>query len=628
MSFFKAFLIRSWRIPVYDTTPMAVKMPTIATTVTISIRVKPLLAEARLILFLFIHYFISIFVKPNDTNYSTSSYRYIVQHLYGRIKYMNKENNNQKDESALPRKGSEAKVTGPTAKSQAKDLDGVKPEIYKKRWWILVSLCIALLAVMLANSSLNMALPAMSKDLGLSQLDLTWVVNIYTLIFASLLFIAGAIGDRYGRKKVMQGGLVVFFLGSLFAAFIAADGSALINARIAMGIGAAFVMPTTLSIINTSFPRKERAKAIAIWGAVSGVGMMLGSIVSGILLEHFTWHSLFIFSAIVAILGFTANQINTPESYDEAKTPVDWIGGVLSAIGLFTIVYGITEAPSTGWLSLPVLLNIGIGLFAMFLFVVVEKRKKFPLLDVALFKHRSFSISTLILVLTFLAMSGVMFAMSQLMQLVIGFTPLQASLATIPIMLPMAFFGPVVPLIVRKFGARPTITTGLVLVTIAFLFMAGWDKDISYIQLLLVGGLMMLGISTSMTPTTNILMASVPRNRSGMGSAMNDATRQLGSALGVAILGATLSAVYTNEISKTVTGLNDKMQQGVESSLAVALEISKNIGPIAQTVSDAAKTAWMTGMNEASLLGAVILAIAAGIAFFGLPRRVKGDKDA
>lgn len=509
-----------------------------------------------------------------------------------------------------------------------KDLDGIDEKIYKKRWKILISLCIALLGVMLANSSLNMALPAMSKDLGLTQLDLTWVVNIYTLVFASLLFIAGAIGDRYGRKKSMQAGLVLFTLGSVYAAAIATTGSDLINARIAMGIGAAFVMPTTLSIINTTFPRKERARAIAIWGAVSGVGMILGSIISGILLEHFTWHSLFVFSAIVAAIGLIANQMVTPESYDEAKTPVDWLGGILTSVGLFTIVYGVTEAPSTGWTSREVVLNIGIGLLALTAFVFVENRKKFPLIDMTLFKRRSFSISTLILILTFLAMSGVMFSMSQLMQLVIGYSPLQASLATIPIMLPMAFFGPIVPFIVRKFGAKPTITVGLVLVTVAFILMSTWTKDVTYTQILLTGGLMMLGISTSMTPTTNILMASVPRNRSGMGSAMNDATRQLGGALGVAILGSTLSAVYESEIATTAATFDGKIKEGLESSLAVAVEISKHLGPAGDEVLAAAKTAWMDGMTASSHLGAIILAASVLIALIGLPKHIRSDKDA
>ena len=214
------------------------------------------------------------------------------------------------------------------------------------------------------------------------------------------------------------------------------------------------------------------------------------------------------------------------------------------------------------------------------------------------------------------------------MQLIVGFTPLQAAFATIPIMLPMAFFGPIVPFIVRKIGARLTITTGLSLVTITFLFMASWSSDVTYLQLLLVGGLMMLGISISMTPTTNILMASVPRNRSGMGSAMNDVTRQLGSALGVAVLGATLSATYTSEVASIANQFSGKIQSGIESSLAVALEISDHLGPMGNSVAEAAKLAWMDGLVAACTLGAVILAITAIVAFVGLPKHVKGDKDA
>ena len=223
-----------------------------------------------------------------------------------------------------------------------KDLDGIDPVTYHRRWWILGTLCLTLLGVMLANSSLNMALPMMAKDLSLGQLELTWVVNVYTLVFASLLFIAGAVGDRYGRKLAMQIGLAVFTAGSLYAGFLAQTGTELIISRIVMGIGASFVMPTTLSIINNTFPKKERARAVAIWGAVAGIGMMFGSVISGILLEHFTWHSLFYFSAVIAIIGLVANQYLAHESKDEKESPVDWLGGVFSAVGIFGLVYGVT----------------------------------------------------------------------------------------------------------------------------------------------------------------------------------------------------------------------------------------------------------------------------------------------
>lgn len=500
------------------------------------------------------------------------------------------------------------------------DLEGIDPKAYARRWWILATLCLALLGVMLANSSLNMALPMMSTDLGLSQLELTWVVNIYTLVFASLLLIAGAVGDRYGRKLAMQIGLVIFTAGSLYAGFLAQTSFELIAARIVMGIGGAFVMPTTLSIINNTFPNSQRARAVAIWGAVAGVGMMFGSVISGILLEHFSWHSLFYFSAIVAAIGLALNQYFVHESKDEEQSPIDWLGGVLSAVAIFGIVYGITEAPSAGIGDSLVITSLLVGLVSLVTFIVWELRAASPMLDLKLFKNRAFSVASLTLTLVFLAMSGVFFSMSQLMQLVLGYSPLESSLLTIPLMLPMMFISPLIPNVVKKFGARITISTGLVLTAIAFAGMSTWTKDMTYWHLFVTMVVMMLGISAAMTPGTNILMASVPRNRSGMGSAVNDITRELGGALGVAVLGAIISASYENQIRETASAFAEPVRIGLESSLAVALKVTESLGPAAQSVADAAMDAFMGGVTQAALVAAIIIFVSALIAFFGLPK--------
>lgn len=500
------------------------------------------------------------------------------------------------------------------------DLEGIDPQAYARRWWILGTLCLALLGVMLANSSLNMALPMMSTDLGLSQLELTWVVNIYTLVFASLLLIAGAVGDRYGRKLAMQIGLVIFTAGSLYAGFLAQTSFELIAARVVMGIGGAFVMPTTLSIINNTFPNSQRARAVAIWGAVAGVGMMFGSVISGILLEHFSWHSLFYFSAIVAVIGLAANQYFVHESKDEEQSPIDWFGGVFSAIAIFGIVYGITEAPSAGMSDSLVLSSLFIGFVSLIAFIVWELRAKSPMLDLKLFKNRAFSVSSLTLTLVFLAMSGVFFSMSQLMQLVLGYSPLESSLLTIPLMLPMMFVSPFIPNVVKKFGARITITVGLVLTATAFVVMSTWTKDMTYWHLFVTMIVMMLGISAAMTPGTNILMASVPRNRSGMGSAVNDITRELGGALGVAVLGAIISATYEKQIRETASAFAEPVRVGLESSLAVALRVTESLGPAAKDVADAAMDAFMSGVTQAAMVAAVIIFASALIAFFGLPK--------
>jgi EmrB/QacA subfamily drug resistance transporter len=446
-------------------------------------------------------------------------------------------------------------------------------------------------------------------------------------VFASLLFIAGAVGDRYGRKLAMQIGLAIFTVGSVYAGFLAQTGTELIVSRIVMGLGGAFVMPTTLSIINNTFPKKERARAVAIWGAVAGVGMMFGSVISGILLEHFTWHSLFYFSAIIAVIGLAANQYLTHESKDEHESPVDWLGGLFSSVGIFGIVYGITEAPSAGFSDPLVLISLIGGALAIAAFIFWELRAKSPMLDMNLFKNRGFAISSLTLTLVFLAMSGVFFSMSQLMQLIMGYTPLESSLLTIPLMLPMMFISPLVPNVVKKIGARAAVGGGLILTSLAFVAMTTWTKDMTYWHLFGTMLVMMLGITFAMTPGTNILMASVPRNRSGMGSAMNDTTRELGGALGVAVLGAILSATYENQIRETASQFSGAIKDGIERSLAVALEVSKELGAAGEGIASAAKDAFVGGMAHAALIAAIIIFVSGFIALFGLPKHASKDDD-
>lgn len=506
------------------------------------------------------------------------------------------------------------------------DLDGISPEVFNRRWWVLIAVCIAELGVMLANSSLNLALPSLSLDLGLAQSDLTWIVNIYTLIFASFLFIAGALGDRYGRKGALQVGLIVFTLGSLYAAFFASSATELIVARAVMGIGSALVLPTTLSIINASFPRKQRAQAVAIWSAVAGMGMMIGSIVSGVILEFSTWHSLFLFSSVVAVLSLVYNQVIVLPSRDEEQQPVDWFGGLLTVIGLFGVVFGITEAPVVGLNDPWVLTGLIVGTLALIVFVWWERRVKFPMLDTKLFTNRAFSVSSITLTLTFLAMMGVFFSMSQIQQLILGFTPLEASLAMIPVMLPMMVVSPLVPKVVEKFGSRLTIGFGLLITSLAFVLMSiFWTADMTYWHLLAVGLVLITGIAAAMTPGTNILMASVPRNRSGMGSAMNDTTRELGAALGVAILGSILASVYKNEIADTAAKFSGEVRAGLESSLAVALQVGESLGPAGAAVVEASRNAWMTGIETSSIIAAVILFTSSLVAFVFLPKKSQED---
>lgn len=553
-----------------------------------------------------------------------------------------------------------------TDQKLAKNLDGIAPKIYARRWWILLALLFALLGVILANGSMNMALPSMAKDMNLTTLDLTWMVNIYTLAFASLLFISGAIGDRYGRRKIMQFGLMAFILATFYAAIFAKSLPELIIARLIMGVGGACVMPTTLSIINNVFPKKERPRAVALWGMVAGIGMMFGSVISGLLLNNFTWHSLFYFSGILGIVGLIFNVLVVPESRDEKQNPIDFVGGILSAAAIFGLVYGVTEWPASGFGAANVWGSVLAGIFAVILFAIWEHFAKSPILDMRLFKNRSFTVASLALILIFFGFVGTMFSISQVMQLVLGLSPLKTALLMIPIMLPMSLSA-VTASLVKKIGARLTIGIGMALAAIGFFMMSRLGGNVVYWQVFATMIVLISGVAISMTPATNILMDAVPRNRSGMGSAMNDVTRQFGGALGVAILGSILSAVYQEKVAsateKFVAAISSptnatnatanfaqfsdnsaaniaNLTDGISNSLAPALQISEKFADqaahlpsfigekIINSANDlavAAKSAFMSGISESALISAAIFLITGILVYSLLPKHHKGD---
>lgn len=495
----------------------------------------------------------------------------------------------------------------------------IPANIFKRRWSILATLCASLLLVMLGNMGLNLALPTLARDLNLSSLDLTWVVDIYSLVFASLLFTTSAVADRYGRKTIMQAGLVVFLLGTVYAGFFAQTGIEVILSRAVMGIGGAMVMPTTLSIVHNIFPKHERAKAIAIWSGVAGGGVALGSVASGFLLEHYSWEAIFIFSAVVGVIGLALNQWLTPNSKDEHQTPIDWLSGGLSVIGLLGLVYGIIEAPSHGLLEPDVAGALGVGLLALVAFVWRQLRIEHPMLDMKLFSRSAFSVSALAVTLTFFALMGVFFSMSQLFQLIIGYGAFESSLRTLPIMMLMMLTAPFVPNIVKRFGTRWTVTAGLLLIAVSYVIMAQWPTIPSYMQVMGSMAIMMAGMALTMTPATSMMMSAVPTNRAGMGSAMNDTTRELGGSLGIAVLGSVLSSAYGHKVVEGLGNFPDQVKAVAESSLAGALFAAEQMGPLGDELVNAAKEAWMDGLAESMLIASGIVLVAAIISAIWLP---------
>jgi EmrB/QacA subfamily drug resistance transporter len=501
--------------------------------------------------------------------------------------------------------------------------EGIAPEVFHRRWTILAVLCTTLLTVVLANSSLNLALPSLARDLGATQLDLTWIVEAFTLVFASLLMLAAGISDRYGRARLMIMGLAVYALSAAYAAAFAGSAAEVIGSRAMMGLGAALVMPNTLSTVNVVFPKSERTKAIAIWSAISSAGMIIGSIASGFLLESFTWHSLFVLSAVVAVASLVGVALVVPNSRDESRNPVDWWGGLFVTIALTGIVFGIMESPLQGLASTEVLAALGIGAAGLAAFIGWELRAPHPLLDLRLFKNPSFAVSALAVTLAFFAMMAAFFGNSQIFQLVLGYAPLTAAYAFIPIMLPMLILTPFVPNIAARLGARWTVTPGLILVSLGFVWMSQWPTDLTYPEVLGAMGLLIVGMSLTMTPATAMMMSSVPKNRSGMGSAMSNTTRQVGGALGVAILGSMISAGYQNRMSEVVAGTDLPAQaaDAAQASLAGGLQVAASLGEQGAGLAEAARNSYMLGNSSAMWVGAAIAIVAAVIAAFGIPKR-------
>ena len=503
--------------------------------------------------------------------------------------------------------------------------EGIPLEVFRRRWIIVAAMCTSLLAVMLANSSMNLALPGMTSDLRITQSEQTWIVDLFSLVFAALLFTAGAVGDRYGRKLVLQIGMVLFTVPSLYAGLIADSGTELIVARAVMGVGAAMVMPSTLSIINTTFPRGQRAGAIAVWTGVAGAGAGLGTVFSGVLLEFWSWRAAFLMSVGFGVVAFVANQILSHESKDEKQTPIDWLGGVLSTVGILGLVYAIIEGPHDGWTQTGVLVAIAAAVVGLGLFIWWEQKTPHPMLDMKLFRNPLFSTSSAAVTIAFFALGGAFYLLAQLFQLVLEYSELESALATLPIMVPMLLLSPLVPKIAAAIGSRFAVGLGLAIIACGFLLCSTWDGDTGYWGILLPLFVVVFGMVFVMPPATNLIIASVPKNRSGMGSAMNDTVRELGVSIGIAVLGSLIARGYSSGIGEATRGLPPEAAAAAESSFPAAMQgvapaLEQQAGPeVTGRFVDLATDAWMTGLNWAMLAASALAAVAAIGALVAMP---------
>jgi EmrB/QacA subfamily drug resistance transporter len=513
-------------------------------------------------------------------------------------------------------------VSSPSATVLVPEDHVIDPVTYERRWAILAVLCTSLMIVIIGNTALNVAIPRLALDLGASTSRLQWMVDAYGLVFAGMLFTAGAIGDRFGRKGTLQAGLGLFLVGTTLAAF-GTSSTTVIGARALMGLAAAFIMPSTLSILTNVFPAEERAKAIGVWAGIAGGGGAIGPIASGFLLGHFWWGSVFLVNIPVIVLAFVAGKVLLPTSRDPEQPPLDLPGALLSILGLVSLVYGIIEGPSHGWLSATTLATFLLSAVVLALFGWRETHTDHPMLDLKLFRDRRFSVASGGMTLVFFAMYGTFFLVSQYFQLVLGYSPFASGLFQLPMAIVMMTMAPRSAGLVAKYGVHRVVSTGLAIVGVGLVLFSRLGVDSSiwlmYGPLLCLGG----GMSITMAPLTGQIMSAVSLGKAGVGSAMNDTTRELGGALGVAVLGSLVTSQYTASIDTHLTGLTGADRTLAESGMTGAFQVAHHLGAAGNDLVLGAKDAFMDGVHLAALCGGLIVFAAAFLARRLLPRNVE-----
>jgi len=495
---------------------------------------------------------------------------------------------------------------------------------------VLFVLAGALALISLDNTIVNVALPTLQEELGASTAELQWVVDAYSVLFAGMLLLAGSLGDRFGRRRTLIIGLVIFGAGSLAAGF-ATSADLLIVCRAIMGIGGAFIMPSTLSILVQVFTEpRERAQAIGIWAAVAGAAVAIGPILGGLLLEVTTWHAIFWVNPPLAVLAILATLALVPESRDPSRPRLDPLGAILSTVGIVAFVVTVIEVPDQGVSPVTFASTVTAVVF-LAAFVWWERRAPRPLLPMELFANRLFTVAIVTVALVYGALMGVMFFLPQFLQLVQGDTPLQSGIAMLPAAGGLFLASLFSPRWAERYGTRRIVVTGLVLVVLGLAFAAYLTADSAYLHVGGSLGLMGLGLGMVLPQATNAVLASVPRERAGMGSAVNDGVGELGGSLGVAVLGSLLSLGYRNQIEAQVSAAGDAIAaipssvvDAVRESLAAgSLAVASLPADVATPIRQVAGNAFVSGMTTALLVAAAIVAAGALLAWRLFPARVE-----
>src|SRR5918993_2118583 len=497
----------------------------------------------------------------------------------------------------------------------------------KQRGAVLRVMCLALMMVVGAVASLNVALPEIARSTGASQTQLQWIVAAYALTFAALLLPAGALGDRIGRKPVLASGLAIFGLSSLTAVFLNGPGE-LIALRGLMGVGAAMIMPVTLSVITTVFPPEERGKAVGTWVGVAAGGGVLGLLASGVLLEWLPWQSIFVLNVVLATLALAGTLAIVPATRESRPPRLDLVGTLLSAAALAALVFGVIEGPERGWGELTTVASLGFGFAGVAAFVLWELRRREPMLDPRHFARRGFAAGTLSMSIQFFAAFGFLFLALPYLQLVMGYSPLQAAGALVPMALVVIPLSRKAPAIAARIGVRVAGATGLSLMALGFIVLSTLEVGSSYAHFL--AGLLPFGAGMALAgaPATTAIVASLPRSKQGVASAVNDVSRELGGALGIAVLGSLMNGVYRAEMAESTGSLPTGVAEKARGSLAAAQQIGEQLGPQGHQLVLHAQTAFLHGFTRGLIGGAALLLLGALFVAVRAPGRAESRSNA
>jgi EmrB/QacA subfamily drug resistance transporter len=475
---------------------------------------------------------------------------------------------------------------------------------------ILIAMITALVAVLAAMSGLNVAQQQMAIDLGASQSDVLWIINAYTVGLAALLLPVGAIGDRYGRKTVLQFGLVLFGLATV-GALLATSAPVMIVARVIAGAGAAMIMPVTLSIITSSFPPEDKAKAIGVWAGFAGGGSMIAMFVSAFMIDVLTWRWVFLLPlALVAVSGYMSTR-HAPNTKEETEHRFDTVGSILSALAIGGLVLGIHEGPEKGWTYSLTIIPIAFGVLCAVLFVMWERRQPEPLLDIAAFRDRGLASGTVTLLIVFAVMFGIFLVLFPFFQAVLGWTALHSAAAMLPMTVVMMPTSTQAPKLARRLGARNTMATGVAIFALGLTLMA-LRASVEGGYLSILPGLMIigLGMGLTMTPSTQAITETLPPEKQGVASALNDVSRELGGAVGIALLGSVLSAGYRSSIEPQLAGISPEFAEPAREGIGTAFGVAAQAGSEGPAIIDAAKHAFVSGWTNSMWLGVGMAAVA------------------